>query len=136
MSIDRLTRVNELLKREIGEALFRVMQEQDFDIGAVTVTHVVVSRNLRHARVLVSIRDHESERRRMLDLLRKHRPEIQNRINRDLVLKYTPRLNFELDTSLERGDHVLEILQALQQMETPGEDPVPDAEPGLHEEER
>ena len=40
MSVDRLTRVNELLKREIGDLLFRVMNENKFDLASVTVTRV------------------------------------------------------------------------------------------------
>ena len=105
-----MTRVNELLRREIGAFLFHIVNEDNFDLSAVTVTHVVTSSSLRHARVLVSIRDHHDERERMLAILRRHRKEIQDHINRELKLKYTPRLTFELDTSLERGDHVLDLL--------------------------
>jgi ribosome-binding factor A len=119
MSSDRLTRVNALLRREIGEALFRVLHEQDMDLAAVTVTGVAVARNLRQARVLVSIRDHETDRARMLAVIKRHRADIQQHINRDLTLKYTPRLTFELDTSVERGDRVLAILDRL---DMPAED--------------
>ena len=113
MSVNRLTRVNELLKREISESLFRIMHENDFDLSAVTVTRVTTSRNLRNARVFISIRDHRNERDLMLSLLRKHRVEIQNRINADITLKYTPRLTFELDTSIEEGDRILHRLSEL-----------------------
>lgn len=114
MSVDRLTRVNELLKREIGDLLFRVMHESAFDLSSVTVTRVATSRNLREARVYVSIRNHEQERPRMLSLLNQHRGKLQRWINKDITLKYTPRLTFELDTSLEEGDHVLALLAKLE----------------------
>jgi len=91
------------------------MNEADFDLSAVTITHVVTSRNLRNARVLVSIRDHHNHRKRMLSLLRKHRPEIQRQISRNIVLKYTPRLSFELDTSIEKGNQLLSLLSELEQ---------------------
>lgn len=135
MSIDRMTRVNALLKREIGEALFAIMHEEAFDLSAVTITHVLTSRSLREARVLVSILGHENERERLLGLLRRHRVELQQRINKDLGLKYTPRLHFELDTSVERGDHVLSVLFELDEGE-PEKQPPPPAEPdGPREEE-
>lgn len=110
MPVDRIKRVNELLKREIGGALFRVINEENYDLSAVTITSVSASRNLRNAKVLVSIRDHDETKHKMLGIIKRHRVEIQAFINRDLVLKYTPRLQFELDYSLEKGDHVLDIL--------------------------
>ncbi|MBI2439898.1 MAG: 30S ribosome-binding factor RbfA [Lentisphaerae bacterium] len=119
MSVDRLTRVNELLKREIGDLLFRVMPSNVFDLAAVTVTRVATSRNLREARVYVSILGHEAERPRLLALLNKRRGELQRRINKDIVLKYTPRLTFELDASVEEGDRVLTILAKLEPATTP-----------------
>jgi ribosome-binding factor A len=38
---------------------------------------------------------------------------LQSIINRDLTLKYTPRLRFVLDGSVAKGDHVLDILSHL-----------------------
>jgi ribosome-binding factor A len=128
MSVERLTRVNELLRREIGEALYHVVGEAGFDMGAVTVTGVQASRDLRTARVGVSIRGHEAEREAMLRLLDRHRGQIQALINRHMVLKYTPRLSFALDTSVEKGDHVLSLLQHMeadQDEDTSGPEPIP-----------
>jgi ribosome-binding factor A len=123
MTVDRLTRVNELLKREIGEALYQIIKEDDFDLSAVTITHVITSRSLQNARVMVSIRDHQDERSRMLSILRKYRGKIQERIGKDVILKYTPRLIFELDTSIEKGDAVLSLLHKMErQGELPPED--------------
>ncbi|OVE74842.1 ribosome-binding factor A [bacterium E08(2017)] len=113
MSVDRINRVNELLRREISDALLRLLSSQSVDLSAYTVTRVITSRNLRHARVMVSIRDHENERGSMMALVKKHRKTIQEQINKDLVLKYTPRLTFELDDSVEKGDRVLDILTNL-----------------------
>lgn len=113
MANDRLTRVNELLRREIGQLLYRVIHNRDFDISAVTITRVDVAPNLRHARVFVSVRDHHDDRESMVSTLRAHRHEFQQGISSTLNLKYTPKLRFELDTSLEAGDNVLDILNGL-----------------------
>ena len=114
MSTDRIIRVNELLRREIAEALFHVLNEANLDLSAITITRVIASRNLRHARVLVSIRDNENRRPGILGVMAKHRVEIQTLINKDLSLKFTPRLIFELDPSLEKGDRVLSLLSKLE----------------------
>jgi len=110
MSVDRIERVNALIKREIGESLFQIINDEAFDMATVTVTHVVTSRNLRTARVLVSIRGDEDKKKRMLKILRRHRTEIQRAINRDLTLKFTPKLHIDLDRSIESGHHVLDLL--------------------------
>jgi ribosome-binding factor A len=114
MAVDRIARVNELLRREIGECLFLVLDADEVDLSSVSITQVAVSRDLRGARVMVSILGHENERQRMLAALRRRRGAIQSRINKDLVLRYTPRLTFALDSSVERGDQMLAILTKMQ----------------------
>ena len=118
MKVDRLTRVNELLRREIGGILFRVLDRSVVDVAAVTVTHVVASSNLRYARVLVSVRGDEALHRRVLHHLQSLHSEIQTEVAKVVILKYTPRLQFELDRSLEKGDRILTLLSTL---------PTPDA---------
>jgi ribosome-binding factor A len=122
MSIDRLTRVNEQLRKEIAEALFHVMNEPGFDLSAVTVTHVITSADLRHARVLISIRDHVQDKKHMLYLIQHHRKTIQQMVSKRVILKYTPQFIFELDSSLEQGDRVLQLIA---EMESKGSDEAP-----------
>jgi ribosome-binding factor A len=115
MATDRIKRVNELLRREIGESLFRVIKPSEADLSAITVTHVIVGRDLRTARVLVSIRDNDDQKEKILALLQRCRPQIQRNINRDLLLKYTPRLAFELDDSIAKGDAMLALLMKMEE---------------------
>lgn len=114
MSVDRLERVNALLRRAIGESLYKVFAGDTLDLACVTVTHVVTSRNLRDATVSVSIFGHEDEHGMILRKLANKADALQAIINRDLTLKYTPRLRFVLDTSVAKGDHVLDILSHLE----------------------
>ena len=114
MPIDRMERVNALLRREIGEALPTVMGNSDLDLATITVTQVEVSRNLRNAVVSVSVLGHENERGTILHQLGARHADFQRRINRDLKLKYTPVLRFKLDTSIEKGDHVLGLLMRME----------------------
>ncbi len=113
MGQDRLTRVNELLKREIASVLYRDMAGTEFAFEEVTITRVETSSNLRHARVYVSIRGTDRDAERILHELRAHRARLQNLIHRDIILKYTPVLQFIRDTSVEKGDHVLDVLSHL-----------------------
>lgn len=113
MSSARIIRVNELLKREIAVDIPRLFANSDFDTGAVTVTGVETAPDLHDATVYVSIFGYEEERHRMIRFLNSHRKEIQHRMSRHVILKYTPRLHFKLDSSIENGDRVLGILSQL-----------------------
>lgn len=113
MSVDRIDRVNELIRREIGDAFFRLITDARFDRSAVTVTEVTTSRNLRSAKVLISVRGDKQRQQQMLSIVRRYRTELQQAVNRDLSIKFTPVLRFELDPSLQKGDKVLDLLAHL-----------------------
>jgi len=114
MSIDRLARVNQLLKQEIAESLFRVVNDPGADIASVTVTRVSTSSNLRQARVYISIRGDDARQEELLNLIKHHRKEVQAGIAKHVVLKYTPQISFELDHSIEKGDHILNLIAKLE----------------------
>ena len=120
MGVKRLIRVNELIKQEVAAALYRVMNERGFDLSAVSVTHVITSSDLRKARVLISIRDHVEQRNAMIGKIRHHRGDIQALLSENVIIKYTPRLTFELDESIELGDRVLQIIS---EMKIPSDSP-------------
>ncbi|MFH0952757.1 MAG: 30S ribosome-binding factor RbfA [Verrucomicrobiota bacterium] len=124
MGVKRLVRVNELLKQEVAAALYRVMNERGFDLSAVTITRVMTSSDLHSARVFVSIRDHRQERGHILAQLGHHAGDIQYLLNKNVALKYTPKLTFELDESIELGDRVLQIIHRMEETQAPAQEPV------------
>lgn len=121
MSVDRIERVDSLLKRVIGDAMFRVMQTDDIGAGLVTVTGVQCARNLRNATVKVSVFGAPDVQQRALRHLIHHAHDFERVINREVRMKFTPQLRFELDHSIEKGDAVLAML-----------DKLPDAGDGEH----
>lgn len=121
MSVKRLIRVNELIKRELGDALFRVLNEPGVDLSGLTITRVDTSRDLSRARVWVSVRE-AAARARTIAALRRRRGELQAIINADLLLKRTPVLHFEFDPSIQEGDRILALLSELESEQGPEED--------------
>ncbi len=128
MSSARIIRVNELLKREIASDILRLFATDRFDTSAITVTRVETTPDLREAKVHISIFEHEEERVKMIRFLNKHRKDIQARMSQNVILKYTPRLHFKLDTSIEGGDRVLGILS---QLDIPADDEPQNTEQGI-----
>ena len=124
MSVDRLERVNSLLKRVIAEAMFTVMQGDSVQPGLITVTGVSCGKDLRDATVRVSVFGDDALRTTAIRHLQARARRFQAIINREVRLKFTPRLNFQIDMSLEKGDEVLAILNRLSDSQTDHADPV------------
>ncbi len=113
MSVDRLERVNSLLKRVIAEAMFSVMQGDTVAPGLITVTGVHCGKDLRDATVSVSVFGDDALKETAIQHLKHNAKRFQQVVNREVRLKFTPRLTFKLDLSLERGDAVLALLDKL-----------------------
>ena len=113
MSVDRLERVNSLLKRVIAEAMFSVMQGDTVAPGLITVTGVHCGKDLRDATVSVSVFGDDALKETALQHLKHNARRFQQIVNREVRMKFTPRLTFKLDLSLERGDAVLALLDKL-----------------------
>jgi ribosome-binding factor A len=109
----RLERVRELLKREIGEVIRRELPVNE--AGLINVNDLRVAPNLKNATVFIGILGGEAQKKKGMDLLEKSRKRIQGLVATGVVLKYTPRLRFVLDESVERGNRVLRILEELEQ---------------------
>ena len=115
MSVERLERVNSLLKRVIAEAMYSVMQGDSVAPGLITVTDVHCGKDLRDATVKVSVFGDDALRAMAIRHLQGRARRFQAIINREVRLKFTPRLTFHLDLSIEKGDEVLAILDRLPQ---------------------
>ena len=113
MAVDRLERVNSLLKRVIAESMFSVMQGDSVAPGLITVTGVHCGKDLRDATVSVSVFGDDALKETAMQHLKHNARRFQQIINREVRMKFTPRLTFKLDLSLERGDEVLAILDKL-----------------------
>ena len=114
MPVNRLERVNSLLKRVIGDAMFRVLLGDEVSAGLVTVTGVSCGKDLRNATVRVSVFGEEAEQKRVLGHIIRRTHEFERIVNREVRMKFTPQLRFVLDHSLEKGDETLAIINQLE----------------------
>ncbi len=113
MSVNRLDRVNSLLKRVIADAMHSVMQGDSVAPGLITVTGVSCGKDLRDATVGISVFGDDELKKTAIQHLQHNARRFQAVINREIRLKFTPRLLFQLDRSIEKGDEVLSILSHL-----------------------
>ena len=107
---NRIVRVNELLKRELGN-LITLKNIAPSNSILVSVTEVKTTNDLRKALVFVSVfGGDDDDANEVLQTLKKKRVEIQHDISQVVTLKYTPVLRFELDKRVAAGDRVFELL--------------------------
>ena len=109
MSVSRTQRVGELMKQEIARLLERGLR--DPRIGFVTVTEVRVSKDLRNAKVFVSVYGDESAKESTLEGLRSGKGFMRTELGRRIRLRVVPDLVFILDSSMERRAHIDRLLQ-------------------------
>jgi ribosome-binding factor A len=117
MASHRLLRVRELLKREIGEAIRQEIPVQQ--AGLVSVTDVDVGGDLKNAKVYLSLLGTAEQKKTAFKLLNENRPRIQSLVAKTVVLKYTPKLKFLFDESVERGNRVVRIIEELEKTMPP-----------------
>ncbi len=107
----RATRVADQIRMEVADIIMR--KTKDPRVGAVTVTDVEITNDLRLARVFVTtMLDAEREQEAFAGL-DKAGGFIRSELGRRLNLRYTPELVFQKDTSGPRGDRILSILDRL-----------------------
>ncbi len=111
---DRLTRVNELIKREMSELITRYSIAPSPSM-LVSVTEVRTSVDLRNATVSVSVFGGDKIAQRMvLDNLNAARRDFQSAMARTLGFKHTPVLAFRIDKRVAAGDRVFALLEELE----------------------
>lgn len=105
---DRLLRINERMRRVLGEA---VAELSDPRIGFVTVTGVSIARDFRNAKVFVSVLGDDSARDDTLAALRSAHGLLQRAVARDSKLHHTPQLEFVYDDTTDSAMRLEEILR-------------------------
>ncbi len=109
----RLSRINELLKREISSVIQR---EFEFNGSLVTISDVDVTQDLKEAKVFVSVLGGSPSF--VLSKLNDKHGIIQNRVAKRVVLKQTPVLSFRTDESAARGVDVVNLLDEVAKIPT------------------
>jgi ribosome-binding factor A len=107
----RPEQVAETLRQVVAESLAREIR--DPRVGFVTVTSVLVSNDLSHARVLVSVPGEDAEKTRALEGLQSAAGFLRSRAARALTTRTVPELHFELDRGLEHAARIEALLDGL-----------------------
>lgn len=108
---NRFNRIDEELKREISQIINYELKNPNVT-GLISVTKAHVTKDLKYAKVYVSILNSKNIKETLAGLKKSAgyiRSEIAKRIN----LRVTPELIFELDDSIEYGAKIDTILKEI-----------------------
>ncbi|MBI4122125.1 MAG: 30S ribosome-binding factor RbfA [Parcubacteria group bacterium] len=105
----RTEQIAETLHRLIGEAFLR---DLEFPEGTLaTISEVDVAPDMKHAKVFVSVLPFDRTEFVMGFLIR-HSKRIQQQINKQLTMKFAPRIHFEADARTEVASTIEQIIDA------------------------
>lgn len=112
MSI-RQERIQEQLIQELSEMIRRDLR--DPRLGFVTLTGAEITRDLRHAKVFVSVMGDEAAQKQSLKALTSASGLLRGEFARRAHLRVAPELTFQLDTSIERGQRIFDLLHSVEE---------------------
>jgi ribosome-binding factor A len=104
------------IRQVIAEALARG-EIRDPRVGLVTVTGVLVTNDLSHARVTMSVPGDEAEKTRALQGLQSAAGFLRSRVARALTTRIVPELHFELDKGVEHAARIEKLLASIRREE-------------------
>ena len=111
----RIERVAELIKREVSQMLLSGIKDDRVGAGIVSVTDVQVAGDLQHAKIFVSIYGTSEAKAETMAGLKSATGFVRSELGQRIRLRRTPEVLFLEDSSLERGDKVLSLLNLLSQ---------------------
>lgn len=118
----RADRVAEAIREEVATFLSAGAKDPRL-VGLVTVTAVDVSRDLRQAKIFVSILGSDAERAATFDGLASLASHVRSRVARSLRLRVAPEIVFKLDESVARAARIESLLAQVRGKKTGNEGP-------------
>jgi len=111
MSSQRPERVQEAIRQEVSKIIQDEMR--DPRLGFLTITGVVLTRDLRYARIYFSVLGEDKDKRLALKGLKNAKGYIKGLLADRIKLKFMPDIEFKIDESFEHTRHVYDVLNKI-----------------------
>lgn len=107
--MDRTARISEEVKREVSAIIQNELKDPRLP-QLISVTNVNVTKDLRYAKVYVSVMGNDEEKKNAIDGLKSAAGFIRREVGHRIQLRYTPEFQFELDNSIEQGAYISKLI--------------------------
>ena len=109
MSYQRIDRISEEVRREVD----RIIREDVSDPrvgGTFSITRAEVTRDLRFAKIYVSVLE-EDRQAPMMAALKSAAGFIRRVLGRNILIRHAPELTFVQDNNIAYGVHIADVLK-------------------------
>lgn len=107
--MERTDRIAGEMQKEIADIIRNSIKDPRLP-GLVSVTAVRVTKDLRYAKVYVSIFGDSSEKQEAMQALKRAAGFVRHEIGQRIKLHYTPEIQFIQDDSIEQGMHISQLI--------------------------
>ena len=113
MNYQRIDRISEEVRREV-DAIIRQDVKDPRVAGTFSITRAEVTRDLRYAKIFVSVLE-EDKREPMMKALKGAAGFIRRELGRRMLIRYSPELSFVSDGNIAYGVHIAQVLRQAQE---------------------
>lgn len=114
MGSHRIEKINSLLKEVISDVILKEVKNPHLP-PLITITRVETSKDLRHARVYVSVIGDETKKAMAIGALQSAAGFIATHASKQMVIRYFPDLKFFIDDSVEKQMKINELIIKIQE---------------------
>lgn len=111
----RTDKVASLIKEEIGSFITREYRDPAY--GLITVTEVIVTPDIRIAKIYISIMGSEKIKDATFRMLEDNKSQLRSVIGSHLSLKFTPAIQLYMDETLDRVEKIDKLLKQIHEKE-------------------
>ncbi len=114
MSI-RTEKVSEEIKHQVSEVFLRDMGglAAELGLGLVTVTRVIMSRDLKNAKIYVSFIGNKGTAAVCVERINARKKQIRMHLAHRIRIKSIPELMFYYDDTIEYASHIEELIKEI-----------------------
>lgn len=108
MSYQRIDRISEEVRREVDRIIREELNDPRIS-GTFSVTRAEVTRDLRYAKIYVSVLE-DDKRDDLMKALKSASGYIRRALGKQMLIRYSPEMSFVSDQNIAYGVHIAKVL--------------------------
>ncbi|AGI39112.1 ribosome-binding factor A [Thermoclostridium stercorarium subsp. thermolacticum DSM 2910] len=114
--MERTDRISVEIQKEVSDIIRNSIKDPRIP-EMISVTRVEVTKDLRYAKVYISIYGSEEEKKNAMTALKGAAGFVRREIGQRIQLRYTPEIVFKEDNSIEQGLYISKLIDEIMHSE-------------------